>query len=394
MLTINYKKCTGCYACQNICPKDCINLVEDSEGFRYPQIDTDKCVDCHLCEKVCPIDKDIKNRNISVETHAYAGYAIDKEVRSASATAGIAYLCGKYIIEEGGVVFGVVGDVLSAVIHTKATSIEELAPMRGSKYLQSEVGNVYRDVKAELQTGRQVLFTGTPCQIAGLYGYLGQQYDNLYTLDLICHGVPSPMVLKKYISELEAKMGSKLVAFYRDKDFMGWKPVHFTYVLENGKKVTQKGWENPYNHAFITNIITRKSCQYCDYAQIPRVADVTVGDYIGGNKAKMHDINNEGLSMITVNSKKGSKLIQKLKDEVSLIEYPIEEAVKEGEHLGRSPKANIFRRTYFTLIKHCSFDKVDRIIMPKNIVHKYVRRGYGCLCYIYEFFKKDSLLRK
>lgn len=391
MLKVNHKKCTGCAACQNICPKDCIVLQEDDEGFRYPQIAADKCIDCGLCEKVCPIDKEIGNRNQSETPKAYASYSKDEEVRAKSMTAGIAYLCESCVIEQGGVVFGVVGDVLHKVEHKKAVTQEELLPMRGSKYLQSDVGYIYREVKEELLTGKTVLFTGTLCQVAGLYGFLGKEYDNLYTLDLICHGVPSGMVLKKYIRELEAENGSKVIAFYRDKE-RGWKPVCFSYVLADGRKISQRGQDNPYNRFFSTNMITRKSCQNCAYAKIPRVADVSVGDYLQGNKSDIHDKENQGLSLVTVNSKRGSVLFDKISEKICAAEYPLEEVVEESEHLAKSPKRNIYRRSCFYLIKKNSFSSVSKIMLPNGKVHKTVRRMYGILCYIYEFFRKDSLL--
>lgn len=391
MLKVNDQKCTGCYACQNICPKDCITLQENDEGFYYPNIDADKCIQCTLCEKVCPIEKGICNRNRSTVPIAYAAYSKDDDVRAQSMTAGISYLCGKHIIEQGGVVFGVVGDVINKVYHTKATTLSELSHMQGSKYLQSEVGNIYREVRTELNMEKKVLFTGTPCQIAGLYAYLGKEYDNLFTLDIICHGVPSRMVLKKYISEIEAEKGSKVVAFYRDKE-KGWKPCWFTYILENGEKISLKGRNNPYNNAFITNMITRKSCQHCDYAQIPRVADITVGDYLQGDKSKIHDIENKGLSLVTINSEKGSILFASIRKEISAKEYPLAEVQKESEHLARSPKMNIYRRTFFYMIKKKSFFTVIKILTPRNIIHKNLRRIYGIVCYIYEFFKRDSLI--
>lgn len=392
MLMVNYKKCTGCAACQNICPKECIVLREDDEGFRYPCIDTDKCIDCGLCEQVCTVGKRKSSRNQSTIPKAYACYAKDEEVRAGSMTAGIAYLCGKCVIERWGVVFGVVGDVLHKVEHKKAVTLAELSPMRGSKYLQSDIGYIYREVKAELSVGKEVLFTGTPCQVAGLYGYLGKEYDSLYTLDLICHGVPSKMVLKKYVQELEAEKGSKAIAFYRDKR-LGWNPSCFSCVFADGTKLSQKGQENLYIRAFMTNMITRHSCQDCEYAGIPRIADVSVGDYFQGNKSEVHDKENKGLSLITLNSAKGFQLFERIRSEVYAAEYPLEEVVKESEHLAKSPKRNIFRRSYFYLIKKYSFSGVNRIMLPRGVVHKVLRRMYGVLCYVYEFFKKDSLVR-
>lgn len=392
MLTVNDKRCTGCYACQNICPKNCITLEEDAEGFRYPKIDTAKCVDCHLCEGVCPLGQKLQDRNKETKPKTYASYSKDREVRLRSTTTGIAYLCGKHILEQGGVVFGVVGDVLHKVYHAKAVDLEELYPMRGSKYLQSEVGYTYREAKEELEAGKKVLFTGTPCQIAGLYGYLGKEYENLYTLDLICHGVPSEMVFRKYICELEEACGCRVAEFYRDKE-VGWRPVHFSCVLADGRKIVQKGRENPFNHGFTTNVITRKSCQNCEYAQMPRVADISAGDYFAEDKSKRHDPANEGLAMIAINSPKGAELFREIEEELQSTEYPVEEVLREGEHLGKSPKRNVFRRTFFWMIRRHTFATTTKLLLPMNKLHKTIRRGYGVLCYIYEFFRKDSVMR-
>lgn len=389
---INDKKCTGCAACMNICPKECIVLKEDDEGFRYPYIDREKCIDCGLCEKVCMVGKEKGSSSQFIMPKAYACYSKDEKVRAGSMTAGIAYLCGKCVIERGGAVFGVVGDVLHKVEHKKAVTLEELLPMRGSKYLQSDIGYIYREVKAELLDGREVLFTGTPCQVAGLYGYLGKEYDSLYTLDLICHGVPSKMVLKKYIQELEEEKGSKAIAFYRDKE-LGWKPACFSCVFADGTKLSQKGKDNLYIRAFMTNMITRQSCQDCEYAKIPRIGDVSVGDYLQGNKSEMHDKENKGLSLITLNSAKGFQLFDRIRREVYVVEYPLREVIKESAHLAKSPKRNIYRRSYFYLIKRYSFSGVNRIMLPRGVVHKILRRMYSVLCYIYEFFKKDSPIR-
>ena len=385
MLKVKDEKCTGCAGCQNICPENCVSLQENEEGFCYPEIDRDKCRNCGLCEKVCPVYREGNIRNQSVIPKAYAFYSLDETVRARSMTAGIAYLCGRAVIQQRGVVFGAVGDVVHGVEHKKAASLEELSPMRGSKYLQSHMGYIYREVKKELLAGREVLFTGTPCQVAGLYGFLGREYSNLYLLDLICHGVPSGMVLKKYLKELEEETGGKITAFYRDKE-MGWKPVCFTYVLDDGTKISQKGQENLYNRAFLTNLITRKSCQNCAYAKIPRIADMSVGDYLQGNKSSIHDKENKGLSLVTVNSEKGFRLFKMICSQIFAQEYPLEEVIKESEHLAKPPKRNIYRRTYFYLIKKHSFSGVNRIMLPRGELHRALRRVYGVLCYLYEFF--------
>lgn len=386
MLKVDYEKCTGCYACYNICPKHCIELKLNDEGFRYPVVDSKTCISCNLCNTVCPIYNKNSFHSIKYTPHSYACYSSEQEILKNSVTAGVCFLICKNVIDNGGVAFGVVGNVVSRVYHTIATNIEELLPMRGSKYLQSEVLDTFKIAKKQLDIGKVVVYTGTPCQIAGLYAFLGKDYENLLTIDLICHGVPSKMVFDKYISEVEAAKENKVIYVGRDKS-KGWRPCSFRYEFDDGTYIIQKGTDNIFNIGFTTNIFQRKSCLQCKYAKIPRIADITVGDYFQGQKAELLDKYNQGLSLITCNTEKGVKAVNDLGKQIIKWEYPIEEVVKESEHLANSPRNNIFRRTFFWIIKRTSFAKTARLMLPQSIIGKSIRRFYGLFCYIYEWIK-------
>lgn len=199
-------KCTGCHTCAQLCPAQAVTMAESSEGFRYPQIDENKCIDCHLCEKRCPILHNITLNNRDIE--AYACINTDEYIRRESSSGGVFSLCAEHIINAGGVVFGARFNESFSVVHGFVRTREELSAFRGSKYVQSEIGNVYTECKAFLDSGLPVLFTGTPCQIGGLKAYLNKEYENLYLIDIICHGVPSPLLWKKYLTYRSAQANS------------------------------------------------------------------------------------------------------------------------------------------------------------------------------------------
>ena len=232
--TKNMDKCYGCFACSNICPKNCIELKQNAEGFFMPEVDMQKCIDCGLCDKVCLIEKEqhsyLPNHDLP---KCFYGYCLSDEERKKSASGGLSNSISKKFINNTGVVFGVVGKWFEDVHHVKAETQEELIAICGSKNIQSRVGNSYIQVKKELLSGKQVLFTGTPCQIAALYSFLGKEYENLFTADLVCHGVPSQKVLKAYINQIEEKNGKKVVKFGRDETFQ-YVPVQYIAWFDDG----------------------------------------------------------------------------------------------------------------------------------------------------------------
>ena len=204
MISIEEKgQCSGCSACYSMCPKEAIAMQEDTEGFVYPFVDNSKCINCELCVKVCPIKKE--NKKVVSNIHAIACKNKEEKIREESTSGGVFTALSELVINQGGVVFGAIYDENLNVKHSYVENIDECNKFRGSKYVQSSIGDAFKKVKEFLVQGRLVMFSGTPCQVAGLYSYLGKEYDNLILIDLVCHGAPSPKVFRKYIKSLENK---------------------------------------------------------------------------------------------------------------------------------------------------------------------------------------------
>ena len=232
MITINNKhNCCGCSACVQACPKQCISFEEDEQGFRYPLVDKAICVDCGMCEKVCPVLNAGEPRQ---PLAVYAAINPNEEIRKESSSGGIFTALAESVLDEGGVVFGARFNDQWEVVHAYTESKEGLAPFRGSKYVQSRVGETYRQTKVFLQQGRKVMYTGTPCQIAGLKRYLGKEYDQLLTVDVVCHGVPSPMVWRDYLRDITSDNLPQIASInFRDKS-TGWKNFRLKIYKQEG----------------------------------------------------------------------------------------------------------------------------------------------------------------
>lgn len=304
------KDCCDCSACKNICPKDAIYLYLDEYGFEYPKIDREKCISCGLCKRVCAF-QNIKETNIPIET--YVGVATDENILLKSASGGIFATIAQMYLEEGGVVFGATFDKQFNPIHIGITDIKELYKLQGSKYVQSSAGNTYKEVKRFLNEGRKVLYSGTPCQISGLKGYLMKKYDNLLTIDIICHGVPSSKFFKDYLRILEKKLKGKIVDFkFRDKSVSWEKNGSIKYEI--GGKIRKKklyGSESSYYYYFSSSDCFRENCYHCKYTCENRPADITIGDYWGIEAAHPELLRNgklvegKGVSVIIANTEKG-----------------------------------------------------------------------------------------
>ncbi len=357
--------CCGCTACEGVCPVNCITMEIDSEGFKYPKIDLDKCIDCKKCEKVCPSwNKNLPQNNVG--EHSFIGHSKNSEVRKNSSSGGIFYHLAKKVIDENGVVFGA-AMVGRQVKHTFAETKEEIKRFMGSKYVQSDMGDCYKRAKEFLESGRKVLFSGTPCQIKGLYAYLGKEYGNLLTQDLICHGVPSPMVWDKYLS-FKTKSEHPQVSF-RDKKY-GWH--YFSLKIKDGKKVSIKTLENDwYLKLFSDNTILRLSCYECNAKEQGSSADITIADCWNLKKI-CRDISDkdEGLSLILANSKKGQEFLGEISEEVYLKEVDSEKALASQSAISKSAPCNPKRAMFFEAI-----DKVSIEYLYKNWYKKSFIRG-------------------
>lgn len=275
------EKCTGCSACYNGCPKGLISMEMDKEGFQYPIVDSRKCIGCKLCEKICPVMN--INRDINKAPELFVAYNINEDIRLESSSGGIFTLIAEAIIKRGGCVFGAKFDQNFMVRHSYVETKEDLGMFRGSKYVQSNIGDTYKTVKAFLEQGKWVLFTGTTCQIAGLKGYLRKSYDNLVCVDFICRGVSSPKIWEKYLGMKEDEYNSKIRKVeFKNKEF-SWKRFHMKITFEDGNIYFKSLLEDSYHRAFFTSKILRKCCYDCYYKGIYRNTDITLADCWGAD---------------------------------------------------------------------------------------------------------------
>ena len=310
MINIKRKsECTGCSACKNICPKNAIEMVCDNEGFEYPIVDKNKCVNCNLCNKVCPVlnVKECKDENQIINI----AYNCNKEEVEKSSSGGIFILLAKKTIENGGVVYGAAFDEKLVLRHTSADKYEKIEPLLKSKYVQSAIGDSYIKVKNDLKKGRKVLFVGTPCQVNGLLSFLNKKYDNLITVDFICHGVPSGKVLHHYVSCLEKKYHSSITKIFFRTKTKGWNNFGLKFLFENGKCIEKFGIEDEYLAAFLFDIDLRPSCYKCNFKGIDRKSDITLAD-AWGELSGSRVYNERGTSLIIAHTNDGEKLIDEI----------------------------------------------------------------------------------
>lgn len=305
-------RCCGCTACHAVCPHDAIVMKEDSLGFRYPETDMTRCTECGLCEKVCDfiVEKPAEEHDEALVVRAVRHK--DSESLLKSQSGGAFTALSDVVLKNGGVIYGAAFNTDFTVSHARACTPEERNAFRGSKYVQSDMGDVFRNVRKDLKAGLQVLFTGTPCQCAGLKSYIPDSLQNgLVLMDFVCHGVPSPAVWSDYI-EYVAKGRKMTVADFRDKSVNGWKVHKESFVFEGGKKECRE----TYKVLFYKNIMLRPSCASCPYDIYHRESDVTVADFWGiGERIPEWDTD-EGTSMLLCNSSKGKSIWTAAMDDV------------------------------------------------------------------------------
>lgn len=380
MVDIKHKKdCCGCQACENICPKRCIEMNVDQEGFWYPDVDQTKCIECNLCEKVCPEIKQYTNPNAS-QPQVLGAWNLDEEVKKQSSSGGVFTALAEWIIEQNGIIFGAGFDEEFRVTHRKITNEVDLAALRGSKYVQSRIGNTYAQAKGCLLQGKRVLFTGTPCQIAGLYTYLQKEYENLYTCDVACHGVPSPKVFQKYKAYLEDKYKGKITKVtFRDK-VKGWKSYWVTIKFENENLHTTQYGKNPYMIGFLKDIYLRPSCYECTFSTIPRIADITLADFwgVGAKYPELDD--DKGTSLLLINTQKGNQLLQGCKEQIFMQECDLGHAIKHNPCIASSVKQHPNREKFFKDLESMSFEEVmKRYMNPPSILERVKGKLWGIL---------------
>lgn len=327
--------CTACAACMNACQHGAITMHEDEHGYLYPKINTSTCIDCGLCKKVCPVLHPV---DFNIPSGVFAVVSRDNWEHKTSASGGAASVMGRYILKNGGVVYGCAQENYKNIRHIRVSSEEELNDLKGSKYVQSDIGFCYRMVKRDLQKGRSVVFVGTPCQVAGLRAYLHRDYEQLYTIDLVCHGVAPQRMLREDVEIYNVSVEQeKLYVNFR------WKAK---YGIQYGIQLCQKDEKcsrvlksvrypcDAYITAFMTGLSFRENCHQCVYSGIDRVGDITVGDFWGLGAFYETKINpQKGVSLFLVNSEKGRKLFDEIKKEFVCEERTLKEAVRGNTNL-------------------------------------------------------------
>lgn len=359
--------CVGCGACANACPKNCLNMVADKSGFLRPEIQNDICVNCGACENSCPIINENKKEKNDVQ--AYAVYSKSDNIRISSSSGGLFYTVAKYIIENGGVVYGAAFDEKLYLSHKGVDSVEELCVLQGSKYIQSDTKLCFREIKELLTSNRTVLFCGTPCQVEGLLSYLKKPYKNLYTLDLICHGVPSPKAWQEYIKHQEREFSSKVYsASFRDKS-NGWVSYSYRIKFLNNNEYLKVNFKDIYSKAFIQNISLRKSCYDCNFKTVNRNSDITIGDLWGIKNILPYISDDKGVSVAFVQSEKGKYLLEEVKDYLWLQKISPDLAITNNNAMVKSVCAHNFREYFFENLGKQNFKRlVEDCLNPSYYV--------------------------
>lgn len=365
--------CTGCSACANICPKDAIVLSEDELGYIHPKIDPELCIDCNMCEKVCPVIHPVL---LHAPQSTLAVVGRNESERRSSSSGGAASVISRRIIEEGGVVYGCVQENYRTIRHGRVDDNEGVDRLKGSKYVQSRINLIFRDLKKDLLDERTVLFVGTPCQVAGLRNFLRRDFDNLYTVDLICHGVPSQQMLRK---NLEAVLPLEhnpedIVVKFRWKAPYGIQFGMQAEDLRSGRILYQKSLpDDPYILAFFIGISFRENCHVCPYSRPSRVGDITIGDFwkLGAYKKSQFKIK-DGVSLVLVNTDKGKHLLSELREKFIIEEYTLEEAVTGNFNLHTASPRPANKDMFISIYRKEGLSQASKTAISKKQFYKLV----------------------
>ena len=372
MINIPKSKCIGCGACHDICPKSCIEMKADKEGFSYPDVNKALCINCGACEKVCPALNPIKKARVK---SAFGAYNKDDKIRLNSSSGGFFFLAASYILDKGGVVFGAAFDDRFQVRHIAVEKKEELPKIMASKYVQSNTAGVFLSVKSYLKKGRTVLFSGTPCQNNALSLYLKKDYPNLLKADIICHGVPSPQIWDKYLCYTGKGKKASDVRF-REKS-QGWSRYHTKIIFENGYVYDSCFKDDLYSKLFLSDLILRPSCYECPAKNDNRASDITIADFwgIGNLLPELND--DKGTSLIIINNDKGKQLFDSVKDSMIFKETDFSRCIQYNSSYSASVQKPKLRDSAFEYLlseenPDFAFACSKFIKLKKNGAKKYI----------------------
>lgn len=385
--TQNKYDCYGCRACEQICPKNAIKFISDEEGFLYPELNKELCIECGLCNQVCPIEANKEKLSGQVKA-CIAAQIKDKQILKESSSGGIFTLLASFIIKSGGCVYGTAYSNNMYVRHIRVSTIKELSSLRGSKYVQSDINDTYKQALLDLEKGIFVLFSGTPCQIHGLRLFLRKEYVNLYTIDLVCHGTPSYKFFQRTINAIENQKKG-IVTFYnfRDKNIAGWSCCCSSSLKRKKKNIYLKfdRHMNAYFKAFISGDFMRYSCYKCNYANTERIGDITLADCwgirrINSNFPKIAD----GVSLVLINNSKGQQLWEKVKYCTHSESINLQLAVKSNSNLYRPTPISKNRQISYRSV----FDNYDQFL------NKYGTKKLDACIFYLKYYLKHTIFYK
>ena len=360
--TLDKAECCGCTACFAACPKRCITMRSDEEGFLYPEIDKEACIECGLCERVCPFDRPTYANTSAPQV--YASYVKDENQQVQSSSGGLFYAVSRWVIGQGGIVYGAAFDELFRLRHTGAETLEELRPLRGSKYLQSDLRDTFREIRAHLKAGRWVYFTGTGCQVAGLKAFLQREHATLVTSDLVCHGTPSQQLFDWHLDYLRQKEKGE-ITFYSFRDIGGWGVCEtYNYVSQTRHKSGVRRLYSynlsPYLYQFMQAFGYRYSCYHCPFARIPRQGDITLADYWGVKRYFPNMDTDKGVSLVLLNSPQGAAVWQEVENTLHSCPSCVEHAAAENGNLLRPTRMPAIRPHCYDMIHRRGYRSVAR----------------------------------
>ncbi len=392
----NKNQCFGCTACEAACPFGAIAMKSDDEGFKYPEIKEELCVECGKCKSVCQIHSLKKQENIQAKF--YAAQNKDDNVRAKSTSGGMFSIFAEQIVNEGGTVYGVAYSDDFQVVHKRSESKKGYEQFRGSKYAQSDLSGCFTMVKEDLNRGRKVLFSGTPCQIAGLNTFLynAKGRENLLLCEIICHGTPSPMIWKEHLAFLEKERHSKVVKYVNRSKVAGWHGHNEHVYFENGKSEYTTKLSNLYKDLFYAHLTIRPCCYSCKYTDFPRIADITIADFWGIENFHPDFDDNKGTSLLTINTEQGMLYYDKLKENISCIESNWDEAFYDNHK--RPAKMNVNREEFwkdykkygyaYVAKKYSGYSFLGRLKRKMKIIAKSVSKKVGIYSFIHKFTQK------
>lgn len=374
--------CTGCTACEAACPKGCITIKPDNNGFFVPVIDTDMCISCGLCEKSCPIINPLKTAEH--EPKAYAAYSKDEAMRLSSSSGGVFSEIAKAVLQRGGVVFGAAYNEQFEIVHICAENEEALAKLRGAKYAQSDLRGVFAQVRQNLEAGQKVLFSGTPCQVGGLKAFLRKDYDNLLTVDFVCHSVPSPMVWHEYVRYRaeQDNDGELPESINLRSKTTGWSRYQYSNLFEyaNSPDHIAKSGESLYMKLFVGGYINRESCENCRFKGYSRVSDLTIGDFWGIWDIAPEMDDNKGTSAVLVQSRRGKEIFDLIKEYCVVQTVSLEEASAQNQAILKSSPSNARRAEILQLARSGAFERCKELFAtPQASLGKKILRKLRAL---------------